>query len=152
MQYDFYTPIVALSAEKSYTVDLLGPTGASLASCVALEELRITVNRPKHLATVLGEILPTLPKTGNLLRMVLDANESLSEEEDVEEATWSSLDAVMSEYAEKTSAKHPNRRLALQFRTDEERATGEHDGWARELVCLLVSLPQVGDVEYISKR
>ena len=101
---------------------------------------------------MLGEILPTLPKTGNLLRIVLDTNGSLLGEEDVDKAIWSSLDTVLSEYAEKTSTKHPNRRLVLQFRTDEERATGEHDGWARELVCLLVSLPQVGDVEYTSKR
>jgi len=101
---------------------------------------------------MLGEILPTLPKTGNLSRIVLDAEESLPGEEDVDKATWSSLDGVMSECAEKASAKHRNRRLALQFRTGEEGATGERDGWARELVGLLVSLPKVGHIEYISKH
>lgn len=117
---------------------------------MVLEELRITVMYPKHLVTMLGGILPTLPKTGNLLRIVLDAEDSLPEE-DVDKATWSSLDGVMSECAEKVSAKHRNRRLALQFRTGEEGATGERDRWARELVDLLVSLPKVGHVEYISK-
>lgn len=130
----------------------LGPTGASLASCVALEELRITVIYPKHLITLLGEILPTLSQTTNLTRIILDADGSFPEEGDVDEATWNSLDAVMSEYAEKVSAKRQNRRLALQFRTDEEGATGEHDGWARELVGLLALFPKVGDVMYISKH
>jgi hypothetical protein len=118
---------------------------------VALEELRITVISPRHLVTLLGEILPTLPKTGKLSRIVLDANGAFPEEEGTDKAMWSSLDGVMSEYAEKASAKHPNRRLALQFRTVKEGATHEQDGWARELVGLLVSLPQVGDVECISK-
>ena len=118
---------------------------------MALEELRITVIYPKHLVTVLGDILPTLPKTGKLSRIVLDADGRFPEEGDVDKAIWSNLDAVMSECAEKTSAKHRNRRLTLQFRTDKG-VTGEHDGRARVLVGLLVSLPQVGDVEYISKH
>jgi len=133
-------------------VDLLGPSGATLASCVALEELRITAIYPRHLVTVLAEILPTLPKTGNLSRIVLDAGGSLSEEEGVDKATWDNLDAVVSEHAEKTSTKHPNRRLTLQFRTDEEGATGERDGWARDLVGSLLLFPKVGDVEYVSRR
>ena len=65
---------------------------------------------------------------------------------------WNELDAVMSEYAEKTSTMHPNRRLTLQFRTNKEGATGEFDGWARELVGLLVLFPKVGDVECISNH
>ena len=133
---------------------LLGATGTSLTSCVALEEIRITVICPKHLVTILWEILPTLPKNGHLSRIVLDAdgNSPFSEEAEVDMATWSSLDGVMSEYAERISAGCPNRRLALQFRTEEEGATGEHDGWARELVKFLVLFPKVGDVDYISKR
>ena len=119
---------------------------------MALEELRITVVYPNHLITTLGEILPTLPKTGNLSRIVLDADSSFPDEEEVDKVTWSNLDVVMSEYAEKTCIKHSNRRLALQFRTSKEGAADEHDGWARELSGLLVSLPHVGDVEYVSKR
>jgi len=133
-------------------VDLLGPSGASLTSCVALEELRITAIYPRHLVTVLAEILPTLPKTGNLSRIVLDAGRILPEEEGVDKATWGSLDAVVSEHAEKTSTKHPSRRLTLQFRTDEEGATGERDGWVRDLVGSLLLFPKVGDVEYVSRR
>ena len=132
-------------------MDLLGPTGASLASCATLEELRITVLYPKHLVAVLDEILPTLSQTNNLSRIILDADGSLPQE-GVDEPTWNSLDAFMSGYAEKISAKHQNRRLALQFRIDEEGATGKHDGWARELVGLLAFFPKVGDVEYISKH
>jgi len=119
---------------------------------VALEELRITAIYPNHLVTTLGEILPTLPKTGNLSRIVLDTDGSFPEEEEVDKATWSTLDVVMSEYAEKTCTRYSNRRLALQFRTGKEGATDEHDEWARELAGLLVSLPHVGDVEYVSKR
>jgi len=130
----------------------LGPSGASLTSCVVLEELHITAIYPNHLITTLGEIFPTLPKTGNLSRIVLDADGSFPEAEEVDKATWSNLDVVMCEYAEKTSTKHSNRRLALEFRTSKEGATDEHDGWARELAGLLVSLPHVGDVEYVSKR
>ena len=128
------------------------PTGASLTSCVALEELRITAIHPNHLVTILGEVLPTFPTTGNLSRIVLDADGSFPEEEDVDKATWNSLDAVMSACAEKTLTKHPNRRLVLQFRTDKEGATGEYDGWAKELVGLLVFFPKVGNVEYVSKH
>jgi len=132
----------------------LGPTGASLNSCVALEELHITVFYPGHLVTILGEILPTLSKTACLSRIVLDADGrfSYTEGEGVDKAMWSELDAVMSEYAERTSTKHPSRRLTLQFRTNEEGATGEFDGWARELVGLLVLFPKVGDVECISNH
>jgi len=131
-----------------------GPTGASLSSCVALEEIYITVFNPNHLVTMLGEVLPTLSKTTCLSRICLDADESSHspEEEGVDRAMWIGLDLVMSEYAERTSTKHPNRRLTLQFRTDKEGATGEHDGWVRELVGLLVLFPKVGNVEYISKH
>ena len=131
---------------------LLGSTGVSLASCVALGVLRITVIYPNHLVAILGEILPTLSKTANLSQIVLDADGRFTREGDMGVSTWNSLDAVMSEYAEKISAGHPNRRLALQVRTDVEGATGEHDGWARELVGSLAFFPKVGDVEYISKH
>ena len=118
---------------------------------MVLEELRITVVYPKHLVTVLAEILPTLPMAGNLARIVLDADGNSPEKEDVDKSTWVSLDAIMSEHAEKTSTRHPDRWLALQFRTDEEGATGEHDWWARELVGLLVLFPKVGNAEYVSR-
>ena len=129
-----------------------GPTGASLASCAALEVLRITVSHPKHLVTILGEILPTLPKTANLSRIVLDVDGHSPEGGDIDVPIWNGLDAVMSEYAEGISTKHPNRRMMLQFRTDKEGAAGEHDGWAKELVSLLVLFPKVGDVVYVSKH
>ncbi|KAF9783982.1 hypothetical protein BJ322DRAFT_889284 [Thelephora terrestris] len=131
---------------------LLGPTGASLSSCVALEELRVTVIYPSQLVTVLRDVLLTLPNTTNLSRIVLDADGQYPDEEDVDMMTWGSLDVIMSEYAEKIHGKHRNRRLTLQFRTDEEGATGEHDGWARRFVGLLVFFPKVGNVEYISKH
>lgn len=131
---------------------LLGPTGASLASCVALEELRITVLYPKHLVTILGEIFPTLSNTAKLSRIVLDVDWSAPEEEDIDKVTWRSLDKTMSEYAEKISGMHQHRRLTLAFRTNGVGATGEHDGWARDLVRLLVYFPKVGDVEYILKH
>lgn len=129
----------------------MAPTGASLASCVALEELRITAKHPRHLVTILGEILPTLANTTNLTRIVLDADGS-SSNEGVDKATWNSLDAVMSEYAEKISWKHRNRRLTLVFRTNHnnEGPAGGHNRWDRELVRLLVFFPKVGNVEYIS--
>ena len=132
-------------------MDLLASSGVSLTSCVALEELRITAIYPRHLVTVLAEILPTLPKAGNLSRIILDADGSHSEEGGVDKATWDNLDGVVSEHAEKTSTKHPNRRLTLRFRTDEEGATGERDGWARDLVSSLVFFPKVGGVEYVSR-
>lgn len=137
--------------EKYDLVVSPGPTGALLTSCVALEELRITALYPGHLVTVLAEILPTLPKTGNLSRVVLDVDDSF-QAVDVDEVAWGGLDAVISEHAEKTSTKHPNRRLVLQFRTEEEGATGERDGWARELAGLFVLFPKVGDVEYVPKH
>ncbi|KAF9649495.1 hypothetical protein BDM02DRAFT_3186255 [Thelephora ganbajun] len=147
-----HPPILCLRLRYNLLAVLLGPTGASLTSCIALEELRITVIYPKHLVTILGEILPTLSKTTNLSRIILDADGSFLEGGDVDEATWNSLDVVMSEYAEKTTAKDPNRRLTLQFRIEKEGATGKHDGWARELVRLLGWFPKVGDVEYIPKH
>ena len=148
----FHLSVDALLAADKYIPEFsLGPTGASLISCVALEELRITVTYPRHL-TILAEILPTLPKTTKLSRIVLDASGMFPEEYDMEKAEWSSLDAVMSECAESISAKRPNRRLVLQFRTDMEGAIGEHDRWARDLVGLLVSFPKVGTVEYVSKH
>ena len=76
------TPLVA---EKHITEFPLEPTGVSLISCVALEELRITVIFPSHLA-ILSEILPTLPKTATLSRIVLDANAMFTEEDDLEQA------------------------------------------------------------------
>ena len=66
-------------------------------------------------------------------------------------AAWNSLDTIMFEHAEKTSAEHPNRRLVLLLCTSEEGATGEHDGWARELDDSLVSFPKVGDVKCVSR-
>ena len=105
-----------------------------------------------HLVAILGEVLPTLGNTTNLLRIVLDAEWSILEEGDVDKVTWNNLDVIMSEYAEKISGKHRNRRLTLAFRTSEEGATGEFDGWARELVRLLVLFPKVGNVEYLSKH
>lgn len=130
----------------------LGPTGASLALCSVLEELRVTAIYSKHLVTILDEILPTLPNATSLLRIILDAEWGFSEDDAADKATWNSLDAVMAEYAEKRSGKDKDRRLTLIFRTDEEGATGEHDKWARELASLLVLFPKVGKVEYISKR
>ena len=118
---------------------------------MALEELRVTVVHPKHLITILGEVLPTLANTTNLSRIVLDAGGGASKEEDFDKTAWNSLDAIMSEYAEKISGKHRNRRLALVFRTGKEGATGEFDGWAGELARLLVLFPKVGDVEFVSK-
>ena len=50
------TPV---AAEKHITEFSLGPTGVSLISCVALEELRITVTYPSHPA-ILSEMLPML--------------------------------------------------------------------------------------------
>ena len=145
----FHISVDALLAAEKYILEFsLGPTGASLVSCVALEELRITVTYPRHL-TILAEILPTLPKTTKLSRIILDASGRFPEY-DMEKAEWSSLDAVMSEYAERISAKHPDRRLVLQFRTDMEGAIGEHDRWARDLVGLLISFPKVGTVECVS--
>lgn len=114
--------------------------------------LRITVAHPKRLVTILGEVLPTLSKTANLSRIVLDADGNYPGEADIDVSIWSNLDAVMSGYAEGISTKYPNRRMMLQFRTDEEGATGEHDGWARELASLLVLFPKVGDVVYVSKH
>jgi len=114
--------------------------------------LRITAGHPKHLVAILGEILPTLSKTANLSRIVLDADGSYPGEVDTDVSTWSNLDAVMSGYAEGVSTKDPSRRMVLQFRTDGEGATGEHDGWVRELVSLLVLFPKVGDVVYVSKH
>lgn len=140
-----------LAAEKYVPDFSLGPTGASLISCVALEELRVTVAYPRHLI-ILAELLPTLPKTTRLSRIVLDASGMSPEEYNMGDAEWSSLDAIMSEYAERISTRHPNRRLVLQFRTEMEEATGEHDKWARDLAGLLVSFPKVGRVEYVSKR
>ena len=116
---------------------------------MALEELRIAAYYPRHLIAILTKILPTLPKTGNLSRIVLDVNGSSPE--DVSAGTWASLDAVMSEHAEKTSATHPDRRLALQLHVDKEGATGDYDGWARHLVGSLAMFAQVGDVEYVSR-
>jgi len=136
---------------KTHAV-LLGPTGVSLASCVALKELRVTVIYPSHLVTTLGEILATFPRTTNLSRIILDADGRFPEEGNIDKPTWNTLDATMSEHAEKISTRYPNQRLALHFRTDEEGATGEHDGWARELVGLLTLLPKVGDVKYVSKH
>ena len=119
---------------------------------MALEEPRITVIYLNRVVTVLGDIIPTLPKTSNPSRIVLDADGRFPGEGNVDKAIWSGLDAVFPKRAEKASAKHRDRRLALQFRTDEEGATDEHDRWARELVGSLVSRPQVGDVEYLSKH
>ena len=133
-------------------MDFLGSIGASLALCVALEELRITVLYPKHLATIMDEILPTLPQTTSLSRIVLDADGGLPQDGGVDRQMWRSLDAVMAGYAERISAKHPNRRLTLQFRTDEEGATGENDGWVGGLVGSLALFTKVGDVEYVSKH
>ena len=99
-------------AEKLIAELSLGPTGVSLISCVALEELRITVMFPSHLAVLL-EILPTLPKTAPLSRIVHDASAIFTEEDDVEKAEWSSLDAIMTEYAERVSATDSSRRLVL---------------------------------------
>jgi len=115
---------------------------------VALEALRVTTIYPRHLVTILAEILPTLPKTGNLSRIVLDAGGTLREEDG--EATWHSLDAVMSKHVEKTSTKHPSRRLALQFCTGKGEAMGERNRWARYLSGLLVLFSKVGEVEYVS--
>ena len=131
---------------------MLGPTGVSLTSCVVLEELRVTVLDPKHLVTILGEILPTLANARNLSHIVLDADGRYSGEGDVDEPTWGSLDAMMSEYAEKISVRHPNRRLMLVFRTNERGGAGEDDEWARGLGRRLVLFPKFGDVEYISKH
>ena len=121
----------------------LGVNGASLISCVALEEIRITVICPKHLVIILWEILPTLPKNGHLSRIVLDAdrNSPFSGEVEVDRAIWSSLHAVVSEYVESISAGCPNCWLALQFRVDEEGASDEHEGWVREVVDFLVLFP-----------
>ena len=146
----FHIPVDTSLAAEKYIPELSpGPTGASLSSCVALEELRITVIYPRHL-TILAEFLPTLPKTTELSRIILDAPGRFLGY-DVEKAEWISLDAAMSECAERISTKYPNRRLVLQFRTDTEGAIGEHDSWVRDLVGLLVSFPKVGTVEYVSK-
>ena len=149
--YDFSTFIDNLSATEGYdlAVSPLWPTGTSLTSSVALEELRIAVHYLKQLVTTLTEILHTLPKTGNLSRIVLDVDGDFQEAVDV--AKWASLDAVLSEHAEKTSAIHPDRRLALQFRVDKEGATGDYDGWARDLVGSLALFPTVGDIEYVPR-
>ena len=147
----FHIPVdTSLAAEKYIPEFSLGPTGASLGSCVALEELRITVAYPRHL-TILAEFLPTLPKTTELSRIVLDAS-GRRPGYDMEKAEWSRLDAVMSGCAKRISTKHPNRRLVLQFLTNKEGAIGEHDRWARDLVGLLVAFPKVGTVEYVSKH
>jgi hypothetical protein len=119
---------------------------------VALEELRITVFYPEHLVAILGEILPTLAKTSNLSRIVLDADGSAVGGEDVDQLAWNSVDAVMSEYAENRSTKYRKGRLALQFRTDKEGGTGEHDWWARELGGSLALFSKVGSVEYVPRR
>ena len=106
---------------------------------------------PGHLA-ILSEILPTLPKTAPLSRIVLDASAIFTEEDDVEKAEWSSLDTIVSEYAERISAKDSNQRLVLQFRTEVGGALGEPDRWVRDHVSSLASFPNVGRVEYVSKR
>lgn len=137
---------------KHILADILGPTGASLASCVALEVLRVTTIFPKHLVATLEEILPTLPKTANLSQIVLDADPGgMSEQGVVDRPAWNNFDSVLTECAEKISARHPNRRLELQLRTGWEGATGEYDGWARELVGSLVMFREVGDVKCVSK-
>ena len=100
----------------------------------------------------LEELLPTLPNTTNLSRIVLDVDGNYPDEGGTDTETWNSLDAIMSECAEKISAKHKNRRLTLQFRTDEEEAAGEQAGWARGFARSLAIFPKVGNVEYISKR
>ena len=150
--YDFLAFIDNLLATEGYdlAVSPLQPTGASLTSSVALEELHIAVHYLTQLITTLTEILPTLPKTGNLSRIVLDVTGSFPD--DVNAGTWACLDAVMSEHAEKTSATHPDRRLALQLHVDKEGATGDHDGWARYLAGSLAMFAQVGDVEYVSRQ
>ena len=117
---------------------------------MALEELRITVTYPMHL-TILAEILPTLPNPNKLSRIILDASGRFPKY-DMKKAEWSSLDAIMSECAERISTKYPNRRLVLQFRTDVEGAIGEYDKWARDLAGSLVSFPKVGTVEYVAKH
>jgi hypothetical protein len=119
---------------------------------VALEELRITVISPNHLVKVLEETFSTLSNTTNLSRIVLDADGRFSQEEGVDKVAWGILDGSLAEYADKVSAKHRNRRLTLQFRTEKDEATGEHDGWAKEFARLLVLFPEVGDVEYVSKQ
>ena len=69
----------------------------------------------------------SFPKTTKLSRIILDANGMFPEECDMEKAERSSLDAILSEHVERISAKHPNRRLKLQFRADTEGAIGERD-------------------------
>lgn len=72
------------------------------------------------------------------------------DEGEVNMVTWKNLDAVMSEYTEKISGKHQNRRPTLQFRTSEEGAAGEGGRCARELVRQLSVFLKVGNVEYVS--
>ena len=136
-------------AEKHITESPLGPTGVPLISCVALEKLRITVIYPRHLA-ILAEILPTRPKTITLPRIVLDANAMFSEEFDMDRAEWRSLDMIISEYVERISAKDSNRRLVLRFRAG--MALCEHDRWVMDHDGLVVSFPEVGRVEFVSKH
>ena len=105
-----------------------------------------------HLVATLVELLPTLSNAVDLSRIVLDADGSFWAEVDEDETTWNVLDTILTEHAEKTPAERRKRRLTLRFRTEKEGAVGEHDGWARKLVSLLVYFPKVGNVEYESKQ
>lgn len=115
---------------------------------MALEEIRITTILPNHLAMILGEILPTLPNTTNLLRIVLDADGRDRQEEGVDSGAWNRLDAVMSEHAENIFKRRKNQRLTLRFRTDREGVTGKGGQWMREIVGLLALFSKVGHIEY----
>jgi hypothetical protein len=151
--YEFHTSLGGIQTAEGYDpATLLAPTGASLASCGALRELRIRAIHPMHLVATLGELLPTLSNTADLSQIVLDAVGSFWVEADVDKAAWNILDTVLAEHAERMLAKRLKQRLTLRFRTEMEGAVGEHDGWARELASLLVYFPKVGNVEYESKQ
>lgn len=127
-----------LASEKYHLGSLayLRSTGVSLASCGALEELRIKTIDLLHFVADLEELLPTPPNTTNLSRIVLDADQRARGK--LTENCRETLDAVLVECTERVSAKRNNRRLTVQLCTEKEGATGEHDEWAREIVERLV--------------
>ena len=95
---------------------------------MTLGELRIVVIYPKHLVIL---NLSTLPKTGNLLRFVLDADGSFSEEENVDEVTWNSLDGIISEDEPESTAGAAWRGFTQTGEEQLEICSSRFLGWGR---------------------
>ena len=121
-----------LASEKYHLGSLayLRSIGVSLASCGVLEELRIKTIDPLHFVADLEELLPTLPNTTNLSRIVLDADQRARGK--LTENCRETLDAVLVECAERISAERNNRRLTVQLCTEKEgQLVNKMDGRGR---------------------